>query len=414
MNVQREAEMALLGDIILESKKVLPEAELALLPADFAEPEFGYLFGCCCKLDKEGRAIDAVSLKAAAGAEYKDLISLAESTPCTTNFQEHIRIVREAAQKRRAQEATAELLVQLDRDAPPDTCCGAAEKVLACFNDRKMADATSAMQGWIQFDQLQRAQQEYIGTGMQQLDRRLFISCGDFVVVGGRPSAGKTALTLQWMLHMAKKRECVYFSLETSTSKVFDRLIACYTGVSLERIMRRKIPEEGAESWASIADCQDSFMQLHLHVVQASGWTVQQIRAKALQLHAQVVFVDYIGLVHGAGNSLYEKATAVSGDLHVFAQELGMAVIALSQLNRAGSGMPSLENLRDSGAVEQDADAVLLLGFDEDERGSAGITRRALMLAKNKTGCCGTVPLSFDGARQRFFEIDTTRQEAKS
>lgn len=410
MSVQREAEMALLGDIILESKKVLPEAELTLLPENFAVPELGRLFGCCCKLDKEGHAVDAVSLKAAAGSEYKDLIALAESTPCTTNFQEHIRIVREAAQKRRAQEAATELLTQLDHDAPLEECCEAAEKALACFNDRKMADATNAMQGWIQFDQLQRAQQEYIGTGMQQLDRRLMISGGDFVVVGGRPSAGKTALTLQWMLHMAKERECVYFSLETSTAKVFDRLIACYTGVPLEKIMKREIPDEGAESWESIADCQDSFMRLHLHVVQASGWTVQQIRAKALQLHAQVVFVDYIGLVHGSGKSLYEKATAVSGDLHVFAQELGMVVIALSQLNRAGSGMPSLENLRDSGAVEQDADAVLLLGFDEDGRGSAGISQRALLLAKNKTGRCGKISLSFDGARQQFFEVDNTRE----
>ena len=219
------------------------------------------------------------------------------------------------------------------------------------------------------------------------------------MVVGGRPSAGKTALTLQIALHMARKYRVVYFSLETSADKIYDRLIANYTGTPLAEI---KEPQT-IKDWGRIAESTDSFSKLNLTVVEAAGWTVGQLRAKAMQLRAEVVFIDYLSLLQSPGNSRYEKVSNISIDLHTMAQKQKLLVVALSQLNRGGDGQePSLTDLRESGQIEQDADVVLLLHSQDEDDQEAD---RGLIIAKNKEGAVGKMLLRFDGALQRFMEV---------
>lgn len=128
-----------------------------------------------------------------------------------------------------------------------------------------------------------------------------------------------------------------------------------------------------------------------------------QIRAKAAQLEAEVVFIDYLSLIKGEGKSLYERVTNISMELHTFAQQAKVTVVALSQLNRDDRGEPGLTNLRESGQIEQDADGVILLF--EPARAEPGVNR-ILSVAKNKEGRTGEIPLCFDGSLQRFREVE--------
>lgn len=401
MRKNLQAEQAIIGDILLKSSEVLPEAALQLAPEDFNTLEFQNIFRACLKLYRENRPIDEVTILAAVGNEYREaILTAAAATPSISNFGEYIRIVKETAQINRATEYAAELIDLANNSASLEECRDAAVSALQSFDSRTVQQEVSAQEGLLHFFDTKEKPKEYITTGFDRLDNSTFLDRGDYMVIGGRPSAGKTALTLQIMLHMAKKYRVVYFSLETKSDKIFDRLIACYTGTNITAIKRSDISEDG---WTTIVEHSDSFMKLCFNVVPASGWTVEQIKSKAIQLQADVIFIDYLGLVCGKGKDLYERTTRISADFHVMAQQTGITVVALSQMNRNGADNPDMTSLRDSGAIEQDADIILLLVNPD---GNKDCGRRNLLCRKNKEGRCGKVPLSFDGQHQVFRVID--------
>ena len=145
-------------------------------------------------------------------------------------------------------------------------------------------------------------------------------------------------------------------------------------------------------------------------MVDAAGWTVQQIKSKAVQLRAEIIIIDYLSLIRGEGKSLYERVTNISMELHTLAQANRIAVIALSQLNRAGKDEPDMTSLRESGQIEQDADVILLLheiGRSVLDREAGGDADRRLIIAKNKEGMTGAITLNFQGEYQRFCECET-------
>ena len=216
------------------------------------------------------------------------------------------------------------------------------------------------------------------------------------MVFGGRPSSGKTAFTLQTMLHMARKRKVCYFSLETSKEKIFDRLISSFTMTSFSEIKKSEIKD-----WDTIINSYDEFAQLDFEIVAAAGWTVEQIKAKAIQCKAEVIFIDYLTLIKADGKNKLEQTTNTSIAIHTMAQQCGITVIALSQLNRGGKAELDMEALRESGQIEQDADCILLLQSTEPKEPCAD---RELIIAKNKEGEIGKMILAFDGLHQKFFE----------
>lgn len=408
MRTNYQAEQAVIGDILLDASMVMPEAMLYLSPRDFSVPEYQNIYETCQGLYRKGRPIDSVTILSAVGPEYQQtLVSAAEATPTISHYQDYIRIVWETAQIRRAATQAAELLETIDTGREIEECRSSAETVLRCFETvRRDNQQLSAAEMLLRFFETRGKPRKYIPTGFTKLDRRAYIDRGDFVVVGGRPSAGKTAITLQIMLHMARDYRVLYFSLETNPDKLADRLIACDTGVNLSRI---KTGEMGDEDWTRIVERSDRFRDLKFDVVQAAGWTVDQIRAKSIQEQADIIFVDYLGLIASKGKSLYEQTTNASKALHTMAQDTGTTVIALSQLNRsANSGDPDMTTLKDSGQVEQDADIILMLANPDDPQDKG---RRKLMVVKNKEGRRGLIKLSFDGDRQRFFEIEEELEE---
>ena len=246
---------------------------------------------------------------------------------------------------------------------------------------------------------------EYMETGFFSLDRRLMVSPGDFVVVGGRPSSGKTAFTLQVAAHMAKTRRVVYFSLETGPRRLTERMVANIGGLELERILRRSVRDDDA-AWRKIALAAEQLQKGRLCIVRAAGYDVARIAAKAQKLKADVIFVDYLGLVRSDGKDRYEKATNTSIALHTFSQRSGTAVFALSQLNRDSADCaPKLHDLRESGQIEQDADVVLLLDY-EGRRKNPATEEYVVDIAKSKDGETGALRFRFFGATQRFYAED--------
>lgn len=237
-------------------------------------------------------------------------------------------------------------------------------------------------------------QPNYIPTGIGPLDRNLHILPGNFILIGGRPSAGKTALSLQIAVEMAKQgRRVCYFSLETSPQILTQRIIANQLYAPLEQVKTKKVP-------AAELDGLSKLRQLPLYIRSASGRNVAWIRAQALRMKAQVAVIDYVQIIRpDRSGDRYQAITQVSIALHELAQTTGMVVIGAAQLSRnAAHAMPSNADLKESGQLEQDADAVLLLGNADDGRS-------VCILSKNKEGRVGEIPLAFDKERQRFLEV---------
>lgn len=233
---------------------------------------------------------------------------------------------------------------------------------------------------------------EYIQTGLSKLDRNLHISPGNFILIGGRPSAGKTALSLQFAAEMALRgyRVC-YFSLETAPDVLIRRTIANRTCSPLFDVQNKRVP-------AFELDCLAALRKAPLFFRAASGKSAAWIKAQAMRKKAQVVFIDYVQIINSPGaKDRYTQITKISIALHEMAQSTGMVVFGLAQLSRnAAHADPTVADLKESGQLEQDADAIILLGGSE----------HPFILAKNKEGEAGTFfNIAFDKEKQRFLEV---------
>ena len=234
---------------------------------------------------------------------------------------------------------------------------------------------------------------KYIPSGIPVLDKHLHLAPGNLFIIGGRPSAGKTALSLQMACEQARRglRVC-YFSLETDPDTLTARIISNRLAVPLADVKSKTVPQSDLDSLADLH-------KLPLFIRSASGKGVGWVKAQAQRMKAQVVFIDYLQLLAASkAKDRYQQITSISIALHELAQATGILVVALAQLNRnAAHASPSTADLKESGQLEQDADAILLLSADKKEYQA--------ILAKNKEGKIGEIPLTFDKTRQRFLAV---------
>lgn len=242
---------------------------------------------------------------------------------------------------------------------------------------------------------------EYISTGLRVLDNNLHLVPGNFVVIGGRPSAGKTALSLQLACEIAKSgRKVVYFSLETDPDTLYARIIANQLGVPLHTVKNKTVSINELDRLADIK-------KYPLFVRSAAGKSVGWIRTQSIRMQAKVVFIDYLQLIHQAGaKDRYSAVTEISMALHEFAQSTGTLVVALAQLNRetARAGIPpTAADLRESGQIEQDADAIILLAQKVKTK-KRPEEHYHFALEKNKEGNVGSLDITFQMETQQFKE----------
>lgn len=254
-------------------------------------------------------------------------------------------------------------------------------------------------------------------SGFSKLDNYLVISPGDFVILAGEQSSGKTAFSLELMNRFAKRgHRCAYFSLETEEYKLGDRAFCNFANLDFNHVKRQDLD---GDDWEKASENMDAFRKLPVSIVPSSGRTVDWIKAEALRQEAEIIFIDYLGLISpskGSKDKSYEIATNISKELHTLAQSEKITVIALQQQNRDKVGSASMHSLRDSSQLESDADAILILTIPKDDYGKTERDKsmeymprweEELHIAKNKDGDRVTIPLIFDGQHQRFYEMET-------
>lgn len=401
------AQCSVIGSMLIDGQVV--GAVLHRLGEQHFSGEYRTIYQAIRKLFASGRPVDAVTVGAALGPEYTQLlVEIMDATPTAANVNAYVDIVRDEARRIALNDCGVALANCRDLDL--------AAQIIAKINritaDQQRAQIMTMEQGLADFYRRQQASSNAIPWGIDKLDLTVQSEPGDFVVVGGYPSAGKTALSLQLAWAQATDKRVGYFSLETKPSKLFDRTVALATGVDFGSIRRHELNDA---DWATCAAHVVEIKGQKLEIIQSGGMSVPEIQALALAGRYEVIYVDYLQLVRAESTraSEFEQVTQVSKALHTLAQTTGIMVVALSQLTRPNnangkSKAPGLHSLRQSGQIEQDADAVMLLYLEQDGN-PAG--RRILRVAKNKDGRAGgSLSLDFDGRRQRFSPIVDGRE----
>ena len=267
-----------------------------------------------------------------------------------------------------------------------------------------------------------------VNTGYPGIDQRLLgLRPGQMVVVGARPGVGKTSFALNLCVNAAAEGASVaFFSLEMSKIEIAQRLLSAQAKIGLMDIRSANIRDN---QWPQILEATQDLSKLDIMIDDTPGTTVTEIRAKARRmLHGKEkgrVIIDYLQLLSApAGTNRNDNRATIVGDMSrgikIMAKDLGVPVVALSQLNRVVEGRtgkrPQLSDLRESGSIEQDADIVILLDrsmtdeeAERNDRPDKDVTE--FIIAKNRSGPLAVVPLMFLPGSTKFVEVDQTHSE---
>ena len=389
---------------MLIDARCVPSVMDVLRPEDFDDSLDRRIFETFRELYLDRKPIDPVLVEAALGGEvyHNSLAQLMLDTPTAANVLEYARILKDQNKLRQIQTACLEIAsssVTLDRAR--ELLSEAAGLLVEHQADRDQS------YGELLQDLLDRQSDktppDWLDWGIPALNERLMIGPGRFVILGADSSVGKTALALQFAISIARAGKRVgFFSYETSLADVTDRLASNDADVSLRALKKKRL---GREEIARIINAGGRGEKLPLRILETARYTVEDIRAKAIARQFDVVFVDYVQLVPSRARDRYEAVTQISMALHRLAQDLKITVIGLSQVTvpeldkKQERRFISMDDLRDSRQLKQDADAVLLLDLSNvKDRDS----NRVLIIAKNKDDAIGRIVLSFDPHHMRF------------
>ena len=395
-----DAQRSVIGSMLLDGKHVAGIVMHRSREEDYTG-EYKTLFRACRELFQAGKPVDPVVVKDKAGPQYAPLLAeLMEETPTAANVEVYLDLLVEQSKLLRIQSLAASAVNCISLEEVQKL----VEQQQRILGDRPGVKIVGMEQGLLDFYDRQRRPANLVPWGLDKVDGTFRCEYGDFVVLGGYPSAGKTALSLQLAWTQAKDKRVGYFSLETHPDKIMDRTVTAVCGVDFGRIKEHSLQEE---DWREIECRSTAMVGRKLEIIQAGGLSVVDIQALALAGRYDIIYIDYLQLIapQDRRRSDVEQVTQISKDLHVMAQTTGITVCALSQLSRPQKGgeqekAPGLHSLRQSGQIEQDADGVLLLYKEEPNNPRS---RRCLKIAKNKDGeAGGIVYLVFDGAHQRF------------
>jgi replicative DNA helicase len=427
-----EAEKSVLGAVLLDERhlhSLLVEEQLR--PEHFYREQHGWVFAAMLELYESDRKIDHLTvsetmrqrgkLEEAGGPAAID--ELSGWVPAAGHAREYGRIVHDNAQLRALLTASYEIQASvLSRDAPARELVEQAERSMleVATDDRQKKLRSIADILHEETDKLHRlsiSKTPLTGTpsGFKDLDEKTGgFQAGNLVVLAARPSMGKSALVANIAENaVLAGNAVVLFSLEMSESELAQRFVASQARIKGEDLRRGKVAES---RWPKILEACQRLAQAPLFVDDSSDTGVLEIRAKCRRLHAQVegglglVIVDYLQLMRAEGRieSRVEQVSQMSRGLKGLARELGVPVIALSQLSRAveqrgGEKKPVLSDLRESGAIEQDADLVMFIYREEYyEKDSERPGEADIIIAKHRNGPVGEVVLTFQKEYPKF------------
>lgn len=426
-----EAEQSVIGSMLLDREAVVTASEI-LHGDDFYSKQYGIIFDAMVELHTEGKPIDLITLQEKlrekdvppeiSSLEFmKDLLMV---VPTSANIKQYVQIVSEKATLRR--------LIRLNEEIAGNCYAGneslemilddTEKRIFEICQNRNTSDfvpireVVANTMHKIELASRNRGSVTGIATGFIDLDYRTAgMQPSDLVLIAARPSMGKTAFVLNIAQHVAFKlnKAVAIFSLEMSKEQLVNRMLSLESKVSGQNIRTGQLSDT---EWEKLAETAGIIGQSNLMIDDTPGITIAELRSKCrkfkLERGLDIIIIDYLQLMSGGGRSesRQQEISEISRSLKAIARELNVPVLALSQLSRAVEQRPDhrpmLSDLRESGAIEQDADVVMFIYRDDyynKETDKPGVAE--IIIAKQRNGPIGTVELAWLADYTKFANL---------
>lgn len=426
-----EAEMSVLGGVLLDNEAINRVLEM-LAPDDLYRESHRKILNAMIDLSERGEPCDLITLTSAlkkrgeledaGGGAY--LATLVEYVPTAANIVYYCKIVKEKAVARKLiTSATAIVTEAYDEQMNVEDLLDNAQKVIFEISEDKLRPAFYPVSAILK-DSFKTIEALYekkehvtgVATGFIDLDKMTAgFQAGDLIIIAGRPSMGKTAFALNLAeyasIHAGNPVPVAVFSLEMSKEQLVLRLLCSEARVDAGRLRTGHLAEA---DWPKLTKAAGSLNEAKIFIDDTPAISVLEMRAKARRLKAEhnigMVVVDYLQLMRGRANpeSRQQEISEISRFLKALAKELSIPVVALSQLNRGLESRtdkrPMMSDLRESGAIEQDADVIMFVYREEvyDKENEDLKGKAEIVIGKQRNGPIGTVNLAFRGEFTRF------------
>ncbi len=403
-----DAQTAVVGCLLIAGDRLAGEIFQRVKAEDFSSAELRHLFEAALEAFRADEPVDAVTVVSRAGAAYEGLArSILDLTPTAANWKPYCEKLHKAGRLHRLRELASEVALAEDAESAADLL-QQAQRELTDQEDRRVVSFVDGYGAFLR-GMDPRNKPEYLDWGVAELNERVRVRPGSYIVIGAGTSVGKSALAAQFAVAAARKKKVGFFSFEMSDRELMERIGAHISRVEFSRVQGRASGEDMRKAAAATRELGG----LQLEIINASGFGAAQIRAMTLARKYEYIVVDYIQLMSEKGSSRVEQVTRATMGLQQIAKGLGVTVLALSQFSRPEKAQrgkaPSLADLRESGQIEQDADVIMLLyRMNEDDRNGP----RWLSVAKNRGGPCGDVCLSFEPRFMEFIPCDPKKYVA--
>jgi replicative DNA helicase len=430
-----ELERAALGSLLEDAEAVAAVIQQHIHPDDFYSRANQRIYEAVLSLDAKGLRPDIQTvvqelkhlgkLDEAGGASY--VSGLTTVIPSSANIDYYAQMVKNYSLKRSLLKVASQIGVSAYDESKEarETLEEVQQYIFELSDDRQVFSSRKigeVLKETIDIiDQVRESKNPITGisTGIEKLDQMTAgFQKDEFIIIGARPSVGKTALALNMAAYIAfhKKKSAAFFSLEMSSIALVQRLISSEAMVQAQNL-RSGFLSSG--DYKKIIDVMGIIYEAPFHIVDMPNMKLLDLRSQARKLcsqqQAEIIFIDYLGLIGHDNNSLprYEQISEISRSLKSLARELHIPVVVLCQLNRdAQFEVPTLANLRDSGSIEQDADLVLFLNREapkkkkndneEEKQGPIDIIPTDLIIAKQRNGPTGVVKMELVAKYAKF------------
>ncbi len=445
MPYNRDAEMALLGCLLIDNE-IAAELVDKLSEDSFYIESHQHILRAMQRVFNSRKPVDLVTvsdeletagtLEKAGGIVY--LTDLTQITPSAANYKSYYEIVTRDSMNRKLIRASRKIIETSMKSGDEREALAFAEKSIYDISRQSerslllgMNDGDIINEVIHKFEMLQSDPDSFQGvpTGFKRLDKMTHgLQPGALIVLAARPGMGKTSLAMNIVENAALNagKVCAVFSLEMPRSEIIQRLICAYANVSMAKALSGQLT---AKEWKKLMLAGDQLKKSKIYIDDSSRVTPSEILSKCRRLRStagsvDMIMIDYIQLMSSGDSKLAgtdnrtQEVASITRDLKIMAKELAVPVIALSQLRRIQSKEPTLSDLRESGAIEQDADIVMFINRPEaiataEELASGKIVKGAaeLILAKHRAGEQGRVALKFIGECTKFVDVDDQNRD---
>lgn len=423
-----EAEQAVLGAILIDNESINHVLEI-VSPNDFYKDGHGKIYDAMIDLNNANEPTDLLTLNDylekkgqlsyIGGASY--LSTLADNMPSSANVTSYARIVRDKSILRKLIQASSDIATQgYSGSLNPDQLLDLAEQQIYDISEHRSTQSFVVVKDIVK-DSFKHIEEVYErGTGLSGLQTHFGdfdkmtsgLQKNDLVILAARPSMGKTALALNIAENVAihEKASVAIFSLEMAKEQLVTRMLCSQARIDAQKLRRGQVDDR---DWPVLTKAAGDLSSMQLYIDDAAAPTVIEMRAKLRRLKKEkgldLVIIDYLQLIQGSGRNMNreQEISEISRSLKGIAKELQVPVVALSQLNRSlesrTNKRPMMSDLRESGAIEQDADVIMFIYRDEvyDENSpDKGVAE--IIIGKQRNGPIGTCRLAFMNQFTRF------------